>query len=159
MNTITIQVLKKFHYYFNNNEDMINNFRYDFIDTGNIKLIRPDQIESMNLKHGTELSDGNDIIVANANEQTGHVLNYEDIDSLNGDLCDYLCHHTPLKFRIKWILNNNQISNYSIAKATGIKQPALSYLKSGKRKIGNISLDSAIALNNYYQNYLYNHLI
>lgn len=46
------------------------------------------------------------------------------------------------------------VSNYAIHKATGISQSSLSEVKKGIAKLGNITLDNAIKLNNYYLNYV-----
>lgn len=49
--------------------------------------------------------------------------------------------------KIKWLLNN--FSQYEISKATGVAQPSLSNIKSGTRKIENLSLKVASKLTEY----------
>lgn len=57
-----------------------------------------------------------------------------------------------MKENIERLLNNESISNYRISKDTGIAQSTLNDYtkKEGKSKIGNMKLDHAITLNNYY---------
>jgi len=47
-------------------------------------------------------------------------------------------------------LMQSEISNYRIYKETGVAQSTLSDLKSGKSKLGNIKLDVALKLNEFY---------
>lgn len=47
-------------------------------------------------------------------------------------------------------LIQSEISNYRLYKETGVAQSTLSDLKSGKSKIGNIKLDVALKLNEFY---------
>lgn len=47
-------------------------------------------------------------------------------------------------------LLNSDISKYRISKDTGIAQSTLSDFATGKSKIGNMKLDHAITLNDYY---------
>ena len=47
-------------------------------------------------------------------------------------------------------LMQSEISNYRIHKETGVAQSTLSDLKSGKSKLGNIKLDVALKLNEFY---------
>ena len=49
--------------------------------------------------------------------------------------------------KIKWLLDN--FSQYEISKATGVAQPSLSNIKSGTRKIENLSLKVASKLTKY----------
>lgn len=49
--------------------------------------------------------------------------------------------------KIKWLLDN--FSQYEISKATGVAQPSLSNIKSGTRKIENLSLKVASKLTEY----------
>lgn len=51
------------------------------------------------------------------------------------------------KKEIEWLLDN--VTQYSIAKETGITQSKLSNLKTGKIKIENLSLKIASDLTNY----------
>ncbi|GAA0347256.1 hypothetical protein [Oceanobacillus oncorhynchi] len=51
-------------------------------------------------------------------------------------------------------LFDSDVSNYAIHKATGISQSSLADIKKGKAKLGNITLDKAIKLNNYYVNHV-----
>ncbi|OCW99255.1 hypothetical protein Javan117_0006 [Streptococcus phage Javan117] len=51
------------------------------------------------------------------------------------------------KKEIEWLLDN--VTQYSIAKETGITQSKLSNLKTGKIKIENLSLKIASNLTNY----------
>lgn len=54
-----------------------------------------------------------------------------------------------IKDNIQHLLESD-ISNYKIHKDTGIAQSTLSDLKKGKSKIGNMKLDHAIKLNEFY---------
>jgi len=47
-------------------------------------------------------------------------------------------------------LLQSEISNYRIHKETGVAQSTLSDLKSGKSKLGNVKLDVALKLNDFY---------
>lgn len=49
-------------------------------------------------------------------------------------------------------LLESKISNYRISKATGIAQTTLGDYTTGKSKIGNMKLDHAITLNDFYIN-------
>jgi transcriptional regulator with XRE-family HTH domain len=49
--------------------------------------------------------------------------------------------------KIKWLLDN--FSQYEISRATGVAQPSLSNIKSGTRKIENLSLKVASKLTEY----------
>lgn len=51
---------------------------------------------------------------------------------------------------IQALLESKEVSNYKISKETGIAQTTLSDYAVGKSKIGNMKLDHAIKLNNYY---------
>lgn len=57
---------------------------------------------------------------------------------------------TDIKSNIKKLLNDEGISNYRIYKDTGITQSTLSDLKNGKSRIGNLKLDHALKLNDYF---------
>ena len=48
-------------------------------------------------------------------------------------------------------LINSEITAYKISKETGVSVGNISELKSGKRKIGNLTLDTAEKLYDYYQ--------
>ena len=54
-----------------------------------------------------------------------------------------------IKENIKNLLQS-EISNYRIHKETCVAQSTLSDLKSGKSKLGNIKLDVALKLNEFY---------
>lgn len=58
-----------------------------------------------------------------------------------------------MKELIKKLLNSEHISNYQISKATGIAQSTLSDYALGKTKIGNMKLDHALKLYEYYKKY------
>ena len=47
-------------------------------------------------------------------------------------------------------LMQSEISNYRIHKETGVAQSTLSDLKSGKSKLGNVKLDVALKLKDFY---------
>lgn len=51
------------------------------------------------------------------------------------------------------LLTSEHISNYQISKATGIAQTTLSDYATGKSKIGNMKLDHALKLYDYYKKY------
>lgn len=55
-----------------------------------------------------------------------------------------------MKENIKKLLENEEISNYKISKDTGIAQSTISNYSTGKSDIGNMKLDHAEILNNYY---------
>lgn len=58
-----------------------------------------------------------------------------------------------MKKEIEYLLFESGISNYRISKETGISQPALNKYTNdanGSSKIGNMSLDNAIKIYNYY---------
>ncbi|GGA94500.1 hypothetical protein [Staphylococcus muscae] len=46
-------------------------------------------------------------------------------------------------------LLESDISHYKISKVTGVNSKTISELRAGKRKIGNITLDTAEKLYNY----------
>lgn len=48
-------------------------------------------------------------------------------------------------------LINSEITAYKISKETGVSVGNISELKSGKRKIGNLTLDTAEKFYDYYQ--------
>ncbi|PIH08926.1 hypothetical protein CTJ08_13830 [Staphylococcus epidermidis] len=50
---------------------------------------------------------------------------------------------------IEKLLNNNEISNYKIKKDTGISYGCISELRNGKRKVKNLTLETAEKLYNY----------
>lgn len=50
---------------------------------------------------------------------------------------------------IEKLLNNNEISNYKIKKDTGISYGGISELRNGKRKVKNLTLETAEKLYNY----------
>ncbi len=54
-----------------------------------------------------------------------------------------------IKSNIEALLQS-EISNYKISKETGIAQTTLGDYTTGKSKIGNMKLDHAITLNEYY---------
>lgn len=47
--------------------------------------------------------------------------------------------------------NYPHITGYKVSKATGVKAVVISRLNTGKSKIGNISLSTALALYNYME--------
>lgn len=55
-----------------------------------------------------------------------------------------------IKDNIQALLASKDISNYKISKETGIAQTTLSDYSTGKSQIGNMKLDHAIKLNEYY---------
>lgn len=55
-----------------------------------------------------------------------------------------------IKENIQKLFENKEISNYKISKETGIAQTTLSDYTTGKSKIGNMKLDHALKLNEYY---------
>jgi len=55
-----------------------------------------------------------------------------------------------IRENIRKLLESDEVSNYAIHKKTGIAQSTLSDLKIGKSKIGNMKLDVALKLNEYY---------
>lgn len=55
-----------------------------------------------------------------------------------------------IKKNIKKLLESKEISNYRISKDTGVAQMTLSDYATGKSKIGNMKLDHALVLNEYY---------
>lgn len=55
-----------------------------------------------------------------------------------------------IKENIKKLLDNDKVTNYMIHKETGVSQSTLSDLKNGKSEIGNMKLDVALKLNEYY---------
>ena len=56
-----------------------------------------------------------------------------------------------LKDNIERLLFESGISNYKISKDTGIAQTTLSRFSTKKSTVGNMSLDNAIKLNEYYK--------
>lgn len=58
-----------------------------------------------------------------------------------------------MKESIMKLLTSEHISNYQISKATGIAQTTLSDYATGKSKIGNMKLDHALKLYDYYKKY------
>lgn len=54
-----------------------------------------------------------------------------------------------LEEKIEALLNSGD-TQYAISKNTGISQSTISELKSGKRKIGNLTLTKAQLLADYY---------
>ncbi|WP_064468305.1 HTH domain-containing protein [Lederbergia galactosidilytica] len=58
-----------------------------------------------------------------------------------------------IKESIKKLLESKEISNYKISKATGIAQTTLSDYASEKSKIGNMKLDHALKLYEFYLEY------
>lgn len=60
---------------------------------------------------------------------------------------------TDIKEKIRKLLESEEISNYAIYKETGIAQSTLSDIKKGKTKIGNMKLDHALNLYEYYKKY------
>ena len=58
-----------------------------------------------------------------------------------------------MKESIMKLLTSENISNYQISKATGIAQTTLSDYATGKSKIGNMKLDHALKLYDYYKKY------
>ena len=57
-----------------------------------------------------------------------------------------------MKRNIKKLLTDGNISRYKISKDTGISQATLSDYATGKSKIGNMKLDHALKLNEYFLN-------
>ncbi|HLQ96710.1 MAG TPA: hypothetical protein VK108_10045 [Pseudogracilibacillus sp.] len=57
-----------------------------------------------------------------------------------------------IKDNILYLLESEEISNYQISKATGIAQTTLSRFARKESDIGNMSLDNALKLNDYYCN-------
>ncbi len=55
-----------------------------------------------------------------------------------------------MKENIKELLANKDITNYRISQETGIPQTTLSDYANGKIEIGNMKLDYALKLNDYY---------
>ncbi|MGM8213152.1 hypothetical protein ACLIBH_10210 [Virgibacillus sp. W0430] len=55
-----------------------------------------------------------------------------------------------IKENIQKLLESKEISNYKISKDTGIAPMTLSDYATGKSIIGNMKLDHAIKLNEYY---------
>lgn len=55
-----------------------------------------------------------------------------------------------MKENIEKLLKSGMVSNYRISKDTGIIQTTLSSYATGKSNIGNMKLDHAILLNDYY---------
>lgn len=47
------------------------------------------------------------------------------------------------------LINSNEVSNYRINKDTGISYGAISEMRNGKRKISNLTLETAKKLYNY----------
>lgn len=57
-----------------------------------------------------------------------------------------------IKQNIEKLLNSD-LTSYRIHKLTGIDQSTLSRLKNGKTKIGDMKLDTALALNKLWEEY------
>lgn len=57
-----------------------------------------------------------------------------------------------IKKNIENLLASQTITNYQISKETGIAQSTLSDYTKGKTKIGNMKLDHAVLLNEFYLN-------
>lgn len=55
-----------------------------------------------------------------------------------------------MKENIEKLLKSKMVSNYTISKITGIAQSTISGYVTGTNKIGNMKLDHAILLNDYY---------
>lgn len=55
-----------------------------------------------------------------------------------------------MKENIEKLLKSKMVSNYTISKITGIAQSTISGYVTGTNKIGNMKLDHAILLNEYY---------
>lgn len=55
-----------------------------------------------------------------------------------------------MKLAIEKLLSDPNVSNYQISKETGITQASLSKYSKGESSIGNMSLDNAIKLYQYY---------
>lgn len=58
-----------------------------------------------------------------------------------------------MKKNIEALLNSD-VSKYKISKETGIAQTTLSDYATGKSKVGNMKLDHAVKLNDFYLNNL-----
>src|SRR5690625_6830054 len=56
-----------------------------------------------------------------------------------------------IKRDIKNLLESKEIKNYRISKETGIAQTTLSDYATGKSKIGNMKLDHALKLYDFYK--------
>lgn len=54
-----------------------------------------------------------------------------------------------LKDKVRAVLDSN-LSQYEINKKTGVSQGSLSALRNGKKKIGNLSIDTAEKLADLY---------
>lgn len=59
-----------------------------------------------------------------------------------------------MKKAIEYLLTNPGISNYQIAKATGISQTVLGKYTNHVSDVGKMTLDNAIKLNNYFKELL-----
>lgn len=57
---------------------------------------------------------------------------------------------SEIKNNIEKLIFESDLSNYKISQETGIAQSTLSDIKKGKAKIGNIKLDLAEKLNEFY---------
>lgn len=57
---------------------------------------------------------------------------------------------SDIKNNIEKLFFDSDVTNYKIYKATGIRESSLSDIKNKKTKIGNIKLDNAIKLNDFY---------
>lgn len=55
-----------------------------------------------------------------------------------------------MKENIKKLLKSKEVSKYRISKETGIAQTTLSDYATGKSDIGNMKLDHALKLNEFY---------
>lgn len=59
-----------------------------------------------------------------------------------------------MKQAIEYLLFRSGVSNYRIAKATGISQVVLSKYVTGKSDVGRMTLDNAIKIHNYFKEML-----
>ncbi|MFD2628772.1 helix-turn-helix domain-containing protein [Oceanobacillus kapialis] len=57
-----------------------------------------------------------------------------------------------MKEEIRKLLESN-ITGYKIFKETGIQESTISRLRSGKKEIGSIALDTALKLHAFYEDY------
>ena len=58
---------------------------------------------------------------------------------------------TNTKRKIAELIFSNEVSNYQIAKVTGISQSHLSLIRKGKRNLGGISLEKAEIFEDFYK--------
>lgn len=59
-----------------------------------------------------------------------------------------------MKKAIEFLLFNSGVSNYQIAKATGISQVVLSKYATGKSDVGRMTLDNAEKIYNYFKEWI-----